>query len=70
MKYFCLDRDSCGHTRTLTEAEYKTAQFSKPFHNCELCNYYMVLVNDDFDLENLNTIKKALTVINTIIEEK
>ena len=35
-----------------------------------MAHYYMVLVNDDFDLENLNTIKKALTVINTIIEKK
>ena len=52
MKYFCLDRDSCGYSRTLTAEEFATEDFSNPFKNCTECNYYMVVVNDDFSLEN------------------
>tara|TARA_B100000945_G_C19865208_1_gene360190 strand:- start:66 stop:314 length:249 start_codon:yes stop_codon:yes gene_type:complete len=60
MKYFCLDRDSCGFTRKITDEEFSQIDFSSPFSHCEQCNYYAVLVKDDFTLENVNNINSVL----------
>jgi hypothetical protein len=60
MKYFCLDRDSCGHTRKITDEEFSKIDFSSPFDHCEQCNYYMVLVKDDFTLESTSNINSVL----------
>ena len=70
MKYFCLDRDSCGYTRRLTDSEKKNEDFSNPFRNCTNCNYYMIIVTDDFSLENLNDIIPSMSALNKIYEKK
>lgn len=68
MKYFCLDRDSCGFSRKLTEAEFDKEKFSEPFKNCTKCNYYMVLVPDDFSLEKLEDVIGGIRAVRKIYE--
>lgn len=70
MKYFCLDRDSCGFTKRLTDEEKAATNFSQPFSNCTQCNYYMIVVPDDFSLETLNDLIPSISAINKIYEKK
>ncbi len=70
MKYFCLDRDSCGFTRKLNEEEFKTEDFSQPFKNCLNCNYYMILVPEDFSLNSLSDLSKSITATKKIYTQK
>tara|TARA_E500000331_G_C17118008_1_gene652575 strand:+ start:703 stop:921 length:219 start_codon:yes stop_codon:yes gene_type:complete len=69
MKYLCLDRDACAYSRSLTQEEYKTLRFDEIFYNCEACNYYMILVKDDFNLDELQNIHSAIIAINKIIKK-
>lgn len=70
MKYFCLDRDSCGYTKKLNEMEFKKENFSNPFRNCIQCNYYMVIVPDDFSLESYQDILSGIIATKKIYEKE
>ena len=70
MKYFCLDRDSCGFARKLTDEEFKVEDFSQPFKNCTQCNYYMVVVPDDFSLESLEDLISGIHAIKKIYDKE
>tara|TARA_B100000902_G_C26846448_1_gene685979 strand:+ start:165 stop:380 length:216 start_codon:yes stop_codon:yes gene_type:complete len=70
MKYFCLDRDSCGYTELLTLEQINKENFSQPFRNCNQCNYYMIIVPDDFSLETMNDLLNGIKAINKIYKEK
>jgi len=70
MKYFCLDRDACGFTKRLTEEQFKTEDFSRPFRNCIKCNYYMIIVPDDFSLSNLDDLSKSISATKKIYPQK
>ena len=71
MKYYCLDRDSCGFSKKLTEEEFNNTNFSEPFKNCIKCNYYMIIVPDEFQIEsNEVALQKAISTLYKIYESK
>jgi len=70
MKYFCLDRDSCGFSRPLNPQEFDQEDFSQPFKNCTQCNYYMIVVPDDFSLERIDDLLSGLIATKKIYEKE
>ena len=69
MKYFCLDRDSCGYTFPLSEEDYATEDFSSPFKNCPQCNYYILIVEDSFDIFSQESLPFILTATKKVFNE-
>lgn len=55
MKYLCLDQEYCGYSKRIPPEEPITEQMlNNPFVQCDQCSSSMVLVKNDFYLnENL-----------------
>jgi len=72
MKIICLSFDECAFSRQLTDEEYKTIDFNSPFGICEECNYYSLIVeddfqitfNDDFFINSIRTLNKVIKHLN------
>jgi len=51
MKLVCLNFDSCNHTQYLKDQELNQ-YIDHKFHTCDQCSYIMILVQDDYFIEN------------------
>jgi hypothetical protein len=71
MKFLCLDQDNCGFYHYLTDDEYSQVDFTKTFSLCPSCDYFMIVVEDDFSLSsNKALIEKASNKIFKILNKQ